>query len=84
MNKRHWMRWLVSSSENRKSKIENLKLVGLSVIAFVLVVCGAVAKAQQPTKVLRIGFLDSSTTSGSAAFLETFRQELSRLGWIED
>jgi putative ABC transport system substrate-binding protein len=44
--------------------------------------CGAV-DAQQPGKVPRIGFLDSSTASGSAVLVEAFRQELSKLGWIE-
>ena len=39
--------------------------------------------AQQPGKIFRIGFLDSSTASGSAVLLEAFRQELSKLGWIE-
>jgi putative tryptophan/tyrosine transport system substrate-binding protein len=41
------------------------------------------AAAQQPTKILRIGFLDSSTASGSAVLVEAFRQELSKLGWNE-
>jgi ABC-type uncharacterized transport system substrate-binding protein len=41
------------------------------------------AQAQQPTKVLRIGFLDDSTASNIAGRLETFRQELSKVGWIE-
>jgi putative ABC transport system substrate-binding protein len=83
MNKRHWLRWLVSSSDNPKSKIENLKWLGLSVIAFVLVVCGAVADAQQPGNIFRIGFLDNSTASGMAGLVEVFRQELTKLGWIE-
>ena len=39
--------------------------------------------AQQTGKVLRIGFLDPSTASGSAVLLEAFRQELRKLGWIE-
>jgi putative tryptophan/tyrosine transport system substrate-binding protein len=39
--------------------------------------------AQQAGKVPRIGFLDNSTASGSAVLLEAFRQELSKLGWIE-
>ncbi len=39
--------------------------------------------AQQPGKVFRIGYLDPSSVSGSATLLETFRQELSKLGWIE-
>jgi putative ABC transport system substrate-binding protein len=41
------------------------------------------AEAQQPAKILRIGFLDSSTASGSAVLVEAFRQELRKLGWIE-
>src|SRR5437773_414331 len=41
------------------------------------------ADAQQPAKVARIGFLDQSTASGMAGLLEAFRQELSKLGWIE-
>ena len=34
-------------------------------------------------KIFRIGFLDPSTASGSAVLVEAFRQELSKLGWIE-
>ena len=41
------------------------------------------AEAQQTAKVSRIGFLDSSTASGMAVLLDAFRQELSKLGWIE-
>jgi len=41
------------------------------------------AEAQQPTKVPRIGFLDASTASGSAVLVDTLRQELSKLGWVE-
>ena len=32
---------------------------------------------------MRIGFLDEGTASGSAVLVEAFRQELSKLGWIE-
>lgn len=39
--------------------------------------------AQQPGKIFRIGFLDPSTASGSAVLVDAFRQELSKLGWIE-
>ena len=39
--------------------------------------------AQQAGKILRIGFLDVSTASGSAVLVNAFRQELSKLGWIE-
>jgi putative tryptophan/tyrosine transport system substrate-binding protein len=41
------------------------------------------AEAQQPGKVPRIGFLDGGTASGMATLVEAFRQELSKLGWIE-
>jgi putative tryptophan/tyrosine transport system substrate-binding protein len=41
------------------------------------------ASAQQTAKVPRIGFLDNSTASSMAVRLEAFRQELSKLGWIE-
>ena len=71
------------SGNNLKSKIENLKLVGIFAIALTFTLGGAVATAQQPTKVFRIGFLDPSTASGMAGLLEVFRQEMSKLGWIE-
>ena len=41
------------------------------------------AQAQQTGKIFRIGFLDNSTASGSAVFVDAFRQELGKLGWIE-
>lgn len=41
------------------------------------------ADAQQPEKVARIGYLDPSTFSNSAALLELFRREMAKLGWIE-
>jgi putative ABC transport system substrate-binding protein len=72
-----------SYSDNLKSAIQNRKWAGLSVIAFLLVVVGPVAQAQQPGKLFRIGFLDNSTASGSAVLVDAFRQELSKLGWIE-
>ena len=80
-------RFLDFRSDNRKSKIQKrprgLKSVGLLAIALTFVFGGAVATAQQPGKIFRIGFLDSSTASGSAVLVEAFRQELSKLGWIE-
>ena len=76
---------------NRKSKtcpelgrrIQNRKWVGIVALIVTLAMWGAVAEAQQPAKILRIGFLDSSTASGSAVLVESFRQELSKLGWTE-
>jgi putative tryptophan/tyrosine transport system substrate-binding protein len=70
------------SAFNRKSKIQIQKWLGLSVIAFVLVVTGAVATAQQPKKVPRVGFLwDSPAVFPDA--IEAFRQGLRDLGYVE-
>ena len=41
------------------------------------------AEAQQSRKIFRIGFLDSSTASGMAVLLDAFKQELTKLGWVE-
>jgi hypothetical protein len=51
--------------------------------ALVLLALGVTAEAQQPAKTVRIGFLDPSTASGIAVLLDVFRQELSKLGWVE-
>jgi putative ABC transport system substrate-binding protein len=76
-------RFLNSRSDNLKSKIQNRKLVGIVALVIAFAMCGAVAAAQQTGKVLRIGFLDGSTASGSAVLVEAFRQEMRKLGWIE-
>jgi len=52
-------------------------------LTLLLLAAGTFAGAQQPGKVARIGFLDSSTASGMAVLLEAFREELSKLGWVE-
>jgi putative ABC transport system substrate-binding protein len=81
------MRWLDSFSENLKSKIQKrprrLKWLGLSVIAFVLVVTGAVAQAQQPARIPRIGILIASPASTFSARVEALRQRLRELGYVE-
>src|SRR5215471_9878708 len=62
-----------------------MKKLAVPSILFVVLLfaLGVTVEAQQPTKVHRIGFLDPSTASGMAGLLEAFRQELSKLGWIE-
>jgi hypothetical protein len=77
------VRWLDSFSDNRKSKIENLKWAGLFAIVVALTVCGARAEAQQTGKIFRIGLLDPSTASNSAVRLEAFWKEIRKPGWIE-
>jgi ABC-type uncharacterized transport system substrate-binding protein len=83
MNRRSWVQWLDSFSDNRKSKIENLKWVGLSIIALVLVAAVAMVEAQQATKVPRIGWLTASSLSAMTARIEAFRQGLRELGYVE-
>jgi ABC-type uncharacterized transport system substrate-binding protein len=58
----------------------NFVFVSLSAMLFALCVP---ADAQQTGKIFRIGYLDDSITSTIAVRLETLRQELSKLGWIE-
>src|SRR4030095_2739257 len=72
-----------SQSDNLKSKIENLKWVGIVAIALTFAFGGVVAQAQQPAKNPRMCFLDGSTASGMAVLVDAFRQELGKLGWIE-
>jgi len=43
----------------------------------------SLAEAQQTGKIFRIGFLDNGTASGGAVLVDAFRQEMSKLGWIE-
>src|SRR6266481_1060770 len=52
-------------------------------VAVVLLALGVIAEAQQTGKIFRIGFLDTSTASGSAVLMDAFRQEMRKLGWIE-
>ena len=73
-------------SVNRQSKIQKQprrpKWLGLSVIAFALVVPGAVALAQQPKKVARVCYL-GNTVSGSETIMKPFRERLREIGYIE-
>src|SRR5262245_10640404 len=70
-------------SDNRKSAIQNRKWVGLSIIAFVLVVATALAEAQQPKKVFRIGYLSSRDPATESARSEAIRLALREVGYIE-
>ena len=70
-------------SDNRKSKNQNRKWMGLSVIAFVLVVAGAMAQAQQPAKMPRIGYLSTNTPVAMSTRTEAFLQGLRELGYVE-
>src|SRR5262249_38360535 len=60
----------------------NTKLI-ICLLAAALLSNAHLADAQPTGKVFRIGFLDNSTASGMGVLVEAFRQELSKLGWIE-
>ena len=77
------LQFLVCPSDNRKSKIQNRKLVGIAALIIAFAMCGAVATAQQPAKIARIGYLTGATPVGQAARVEAFRQGLRELGYVE-
>src|SRR5215813_13757243 len=59
------------------------KITVLALSAMLFALCAS-AEAQPAGKIFHIGFLDNSTASGSDFLVEAFRQELSKLGWIEE
>jgi putative ABC transport system substrate-binding protein len=70
-----------SYSDNPKSKIENLKLVGLVTLIIAFVICGVAVEAQQAKKIPRIGLLRAGAASDPS--VDAFRQGLRELGYIE-
>ena len=67
-----------------ESEKKNMKKrITLWLLATLFLANVSLADAQQTGKIFRIGILDGSTASGSAVLLEAFRQEMSKLGWIE-
>jgi len=83
MNRRCWVRWRDSFSDNRKSKIQNRKLVGIVALAVILAICEARAEAQQPKKIPLIGYLAGASLSAASARTKAFRQGLRELGYVE-
>ena len=57
------------------------KIVAL-VITITLLALVAIAEAQ-PTKIYQIGYLDVTSLTAAAPLLETLRQRLRELGWVE-
>src|SRR5215510_625261 len=51
--------------------------------AVILLVGATIAEAQETGKIFRIGFLDPTNASSMVGSMDAFRQELSKLGWIE-
>src|SRR5215470_10861362 len=83
MNKAFRIRFFVSQSDNLKSKIKNRKWVGIVALAVILAMCGAMAQAQEPKKVPRIGYLSSSDPATESTRAEAIRLALRELGYIE-
>jgi putative ABC transport system substrate-binding protein len=76
--------WTESASgSNLKSKIQNRKWVGIVAVGATFAMCGAVAHAQQPTKIPRIGYLNAVTPSTVSDRIEALRQGLRELGYVE-
>jgi putative tryptophan/tyrosine transport system substrate-binding protein len=69
--------------EARGEKKNMKKRITLWLLATLFLANVSLADAQQTGKIVRIGYLDNSTAAGSAVLVEAFRQELSKLGWIE-
>src|SRR5258705_7778779 len=76
-------RFFASQSDNLKSKIQNLKWMGIFTIAFTFVFGGVEGEAQQPKKVSRIGYLSSFDTASDSDGTEAIRVALRELGYVE-
>jgi len=65
-------------------RIQNPKWVELVALGVAFALYGAVAQAQQPTKIPRIGYLSTNgDPSRPPSFVEAFRQGLRDLGYIQ-
>lgn len=83
MNKSFLNRFLDSFSDNQKSKIENLKWIGVVAIIVTFAMCWTAAQAQSPKKAPRIGVLISASSSTATRRIEAFQQGLRELGYVE-
>ena len=76
-----------SCYDNRKSKIQKRprgpKWVGIFAIVLTFVFGGAVARAQQPKKVFRIGYLAPRGQAGESTRAEGIRLALREFGYID-
>jgi putative tryptophan/tyrosine transport system substrate-binding protein len=71
-----------TNAEKGTRRLMRKKFVVITLSAMLYALCFS-ASAQQPTKVPRIGYLEPGTASGNTVLLDGFRQELSKLGWVE-
>jgi putative ABC transport system substrate-binding protein len=69
--------------DNRQSKVHNRKLAGIIALGLAFALCGAVAEAQQPKKVFRIGYLSSLDPARESSRARGIRLALRELGYTE-
>ena len=74
---------LKSLSDNRNSKIQKPKWMGLIAIVFTFVIGGVEALAQGPGKVPRIAYLSAASAFSQVTQLDAFRQGLRELGYTK-
>jgi putative ABC transport system substrate-binding protein len=75
---------VVSDQVSEKTGAKTMKSKFLFwLLATAILISAPAAHAQQSGKNPRIGFLDASTASGMAVLVDAFRQEMSKLGWVE-
>ena len=79
MRMRTWTRF----SDNPKSKIQNRKWAGIVAIVVAFAMCGVEARAEQPKKVARIGYLAPQDAASESARAQAIRLALRELGYIE-
>lgn len=73
----------LSCSDNRKSKIQNLKWWGFLAISLGLVFAAGSVRAQQPIKIPRIAFLGTASSAVVADRVDALRKGLRELGYVE-
>jgi putative tryptophan/tyrosine transport system substrate-binding protein len=83
MHERTQMRSSSFRSDNPKSKIQNPKWAWIVAIGVALAMGGALAQAQQPKKVPRIGYLAPGDAASDSARAEGIRLALRERGYIE-
>src|SRR5574341_1992254 len=67
-----------------ESFLDNRTSVGIVVLVVTFAMCGALARAQQPARISKIGILSSGFASAaSTPWLRSFQQEFLRLGYVE-
>jgi putative tryptophan/tyrosine transport system substrate-binding protein len=68
---------------SNKTRARRISRILVPIFLLTTVFLPADSPAQQPGKVFRIGYLEPGTASANAILLDAFRQELTKLGWVE-